>query len=105
MDGRTILDEIDFGVGHGTRVPLQMHVDEAEGRLTDITAVIVSADADDGVNVVTRSVKAVEPFELGDDALIGVHRKNAILIAVDEQQGTRRNESGDPRPGPLERVI
>ena len=31
--------------------------------------------------------------------------KMRVLVAVDEQHRPRRDEAGDPRPGPLERVV
>src|SRR6185312_15266685 len=65
----------------------------------------VSADADDGIDAVARAVEAVELFELTDDSLVGVHRKDCVVVAVHEQEWPRRHEPGDSRPGPLECIV
>jgi hypothetical protein len=98
-------DEIHLAVGNNAWIVFEVHVYKAVRRFADVGAVGVAAYADDAVDEVTPSVQAVDAFEPVDDPLVGIHREDAVGVAVGEQHRPRRHQCSDPRPGPLERVV
>src|SRR5207244_650052 len=97
--------DVDLAVGDRAGVALEMSVEEAIDGLANVLAIGVPADADDGIDAVPRAIQAVEPLQPADDPFVGIHRKNAVLVAVDEEHGPWSDQAGNPRPGPLERVV
>ncbi len=97
--------KVHLAVIDHARIVLQVHVDEAIRRLTDVLSIGVIADADEAIDEVPGSVQAVKPFEAVDHPPVGIHRENTVLIAVGEQQRARRNQSRDMGPGPLKRIV
>ena len=97
--------QIDLTVRHRTRIILEVGVHETECRLANVGAVGVSADAHETIHHVPRAKKTVKPFQSVDDPLIGVHRKDRVLVAVHEEHRPGRYQRGDAGVGPLIRVV
>ena len=98
-------DQIDFTVEDFTCIASKIALDKTIGCLADVLPVGMITHTYDRVDAVTRAIEAVQAFESVDDAFVCIHREDAVLVTVDEQQRSRRDESGDSSPGPLERVV
>ena len=65
-------------------IAFQVSIDEPVCCLAQVLAIGMAADADHRVDLIARSVQTVEPFEPRDHTLVGVHRKDRVLIAISE---------------------
>src|SRR5687768_14709188 len=105
MGGISIVDEIDFGVFDGGGVVAEMDIHEARGGLADIFAIIMSADADEAVDPIARAEEAIKTFEPVADAFVGVHGKDRVLVAIDEEHRSGPDQGGDEGPVPLIGIV
>ena len=97
--------QVHLAIGYFARIVLQVNIHVAIDRFAKILAISVSAHADNAVDRVTGSVVTIESFESIDDSLIGIHGKDAVAVAIGEQQWSRCDQSGYPAPGPLIGVV
>ena len=98
-------NQINLAIGNRAGVTLQVNIDEPINGLPQIAAIGMAPYTDDGIHLVAGSVETIEPFQLIDHAVVGVHREDAVLITVDEQHGARSDQPGDSNPRPVERVV
>src|SRR5206468_191819 len=61
--------------------------------------------ADVVINKVGLLVHLVGLPQAGDDPAVPVHREDAVVVAVGEQRGPRRDQGGDRRPLPAVIVV
>ena len=79
---------------------LQLTLQKAVNSLSNIAPVIMSTDTHELIDLLAGAKQAVDALKSIGNSVVGIHREYRVLVAIDEQQRARRDQSCNSSPRP-----